>query len=522
MSVAMAYKSYLITPMQPTPNGRVHIGHGGGTYLRADVLARALRVRGADVSVVCGTDAYENWVLAEAQRIGLDVVETCSRYHHLIRADLELLGIPFDAWVDPLDDDHGKDYVDLHERIFYALRRCGAASLEVEQVPFTATTGRATVGVWLAGRCPRCDADAQGSTCVRCGSHFQPEELHGARSRLDDEPIEWRPRQHWFVRPGDPEEILTAARATGLRPDVRAAAERYVQETGGRIRLTGPGDWGIRTAMTPTDGILANPYFLYSVYCGEVDRARRGGANPFEPGSGVTTIGVFGSDNTVPGVVAPWVIAQALPELVKPFDRVVVNGMLNVEGCKCSTSKRHGIWLAELLGNTSITADELRWTVSQSPLDHGPADLSLNDLVDQVNQLRAWTLDLARRLLDLEGRSVTWTPDLDRMWDAGPGRFDPGRTPVTAMADELRELLTVATAADPGTLLLLTLVAAPLLPDLSAALWRQLGQLGDPDLETARHSVGFVRGAVEPGLDPAAGRAPVTVAEISPYVHRGR
>jgi methionyl-tRNA synthetase len=52
--------------MQPTPNGRMHIGHAAGTYLRADVLGRSLRTAGHQVKVACGTDAYENWILAAA------------------------------------------------------------------------------------------------------------------------------------------------------------------------------------------------------------------------------------------------------------------------------------------------------------------------------------------------------------------------------------------------------------------------------------------------------------------------
>jgi hypothetical protein len=33
----------MLVPMCPTPNGRLHIGHGAGSYLRADAIARASR-----------------------------------------------------------------------------------------------------------------------------------------------------------------------------------------------------------------------------------------------------------------------------------------------------------------------------------------------------------------------------------------------------------------------------------------------------------------------------------------------
>ncbi len=66
----MAARRWLLIPMQPTPNGRLHLGHGAGPYLRADVIARAPRRDGDDVQIITGTDAHENWVLADGLTSG--------------------------------------------------------------------------------------------------------------------------------------------------------------------------------------------------------------------------------------------------------------------------------------------------------------------------------------------------------------------------------------------------------------------------------------------------------------------
>jgi methionyl-tRNA synthetase len=520
MGLSEARQCFLITPMQPTPNGLMHIGHGGGTYLRADIWARALRVRGHSAVVICGSDAYENWIVPEARRIGMEPGEACSFYHKANRADLSLLGIDFDAWINPLDPKYSEEYIALHERVFSALRDAGGAVTEMEKIPFMDDDGEPVVGAWLIGRCPHCGADAQGSSCVKCGFHFQPEEIIDPRSRLDDRPVRWRPQENWFVRPRDISAIAAKIQSAFLGTQVLAAAEGYLREAGGRIRMSGPASWGIHSHLLSLQQVLANPYFLYSVYCGEVYRAEGlAKQNPFEPGSNVRTLGVFGSDNTVPGVVAPHVFAQAIPERIVAFDSVIVNGMLNFEGRKCSTSKRHGIWLGELLRNTSITADELRWALAGIPLDDGAADLTLDGLVSSINVLRRQTARLSGFLDAMAGREVRWNSGLERGWAAGSG-YEPGSTPVTTMVAELESAIKMTDQnPDPAAMLFLCLITAPVIPGFASEIWRRLGLSSTPSIDAARGAAGRVR-AEGKTAEPTARAGNLKVAELLAHVHR--
>ena len=229
--------------MQPTPNGCLHIGHGAGTYLRADVLGRALRVRGYHVRVITGSDAFENWVVAEAMRCGWTPDVTCDHYHARIRCDFENMGINLDAWIDPRSPEHYPDYLLTHERTLLRLQATGSATLESERVPYSVETGEATIGTWIAGRCPGCGNPCQGSSCVYCGAHFQPEEIVEPRSRLDNSSLEWRTVQNWFARPKEPGKILEFLEASGVKPVWMEAVKRYLDLRGGRIRLTAPGTW---------------------------------------------------------------------------------------------------------------------------------------------------------------------------------------------------------------------------------------------------------------------------------------
>ncbi|MCM3755016.1 class I tRNA ligase family protein, partial [Bacillus licheniformis] len=50
-------------PIPPTPNGRLHLGHIAGPYLRMDMLCRYLRSQGHHVRVVSAVDGFDSYVL---------------------------------------------------------------------------------------------------------------------------------------------------------------------------------------------------------------------------------------------------------------------------------------------------------------------------------------------------------------------------------------------------------------------------------------------------------------------------
>lgn len=518
-------QNVLIVPMQPTPNGRMHIGHGAGTYLRADVLARALRSRGHHVSVISGSDAFEDWVTAAARADGHTPEETVARFHTGIKQDLDALSIGLDAWIDPTSAQHLDGYLAVHEDTVELLRSTGAARAESERIPFSEQTGRAVVGTWIAGDCPHCGKPCGGATCTFCGQFFQPEEVVNPRSRLDDSTLEWRDEENWFTYPTDPDAITAHHERAGVRPQFLDTVRRYLDASAGRVNLTGQGTWGIKSRTLPPGKVIANSYYLYSVYCGEVHRRLTGAAaNPFAVGSGVTTIGVFGSDNSRPGFVSPHVIAQGSGGALKPFDAAVVTGMLHFEGQKCSTSKGHGIWLGELLGSGSVTADELRFHLLHAPLDHGTADVTLDGLVDDVVRLRDWQRNVLLPAVDQvrsAGAAVACTPAVLNAVDAQDTGLSPYHTDLTAAVTVLADWMRRGPGSAPEDrgpwLLGLALLGAPLVPRLAGEIWAQLGFEGAPDL--ARALAGSPAPCPEPRLTPPPAQ-PLTSEALLPFVHR--
>src|SRR3990167_10315505 len=94
-------KKYLIIPAMPTPNGPLHLGHIGGPYLRADILARHLWQQGNHVTVLSGTDNFENYTARQAIKEKLPPLAICQKYYPQIVADLKTMNIHFDDFINP-------------------------------------------------------------------------------------------------------------------------------------------------------------------------------------------------------------------------------------------------------------------------------------------------------------------------------------------------------------------------------------------------------------------------------------
>ena len=56
-------RRFFLMPIPPTPNGRLHLGHIAGPYLRMDMLGRYLRAQGHRVDVVSAVDGYRKSVV---------------------------------------------------------------------------------------------------------------------------------------------------------------------------------------------------------------------------------------------------------------------------------------------------------------------------------------------------------------------------------------------------------------------------------------------------------------------------
>src|SRR5579859_3905820 len=99
---ARSRRHYLLIPSPPTPNGRLHLGHIAGPFLKLDVMARAFRMDGDIAGIMSASDVYESYVTLRAWRDGLEPEQVCEKYHALIARDMDALMIEYDGYCDPL------------------------------------------------------------------------------------------------------------------------------------------------------------------------------------------------------------------------------------------------------------------------------------------------------------------------------------------------------------------------------------------------------------------------------------
>jgi methionyl-tRNA synthetase len=509
---------YLLLPMQPTANGRLHIGHGSGPYLRADMLARSLRRAGNDVQVVTGSDVWENWILLAGMRLGWPPERTCRHFHEAIGRDLRNLDIRLDAWIDPREEEHAEAYHRVHDDLLHELAESGSAELQTETIPVSADSGRAVVGAWLLGECPTCGRDVAGNACVYCADRFEPAEVVAPRSRLDEGPLRWTEVRNWFLTSPPAEQVVAALDAAGVAPVLLDPVERYLRRTGTRYRLSQAGTWGLKSKLLDDGCVLANTYYHYCVYGAEVAARLRGESwSALSPGSDTVVVALFGTDNSQIGLVGPWTIGAA-STAVRPFDHVVVSHMLYLEGHKCSTSKDHGIWISEVLSRSSVTADELRFVLAQAPLDEQVAAVMVDGVLERVNALRSWRRERLEPALEaiLPADAVLARDGIQTAVERQAAALRPDRVRTPEAVAVLEEWMRRShDGGESAWLAGLALLAEPVMPELAEHVWSKLGFRGPPALRDLERATAH---ATEDGL-PSWPVTPLTRAELQPLVH---
>jgi methionyl-tRNA synthetase len=529
-----------ISPVNLTANGRAHLGHAGGPFLRMDVLARHLRRSGHRVTSGLTTDGFENHVVVKATAERCAPSELAHRYYRQIRDDLSSIGIRFDRFDDPGDASNIGHFNKVKDELVRSLELGGQVVVREEQLPVddalahdAAMEDRFCIGGWFAARCPRCEAPAGSFFCEACGHHFEPGEAKEPLSRRG-KIVAWIPNKSVYLRVSGQASLSNLWAGMGIEVPFAATAQRYVDFKGQTMRLTVPGRYGLDW---PSHGLAANQIcFSYSsllyahhLYCGDRVADMKGLTNPFLADDDTFLISATGIDNTIPMLVGVSGCAVAQPSF-RPFDRIYFNHFLRLDGSKFSTSRGHVIWTGDIARLGGLNVDLLRFYLAEICPEEGETDLRASDLVARHNAL----LELmqpkieasAATLIKAQGSQVTFDEPLLRIlqqlyedqvaalsidllrvsraslpiadWLAAPGAFTSANVAYTWLKG-------------------LAFLGAPLMPDLSHALWRWLGHIGIPSAEAFFH-----RPAIMHGLPPRLHGRRLFNSDLDPCLPRGR
>jgi methionyl-tRNA synthetase len=492
---------YLFVPEMPTPNGRLHLGHMSGPYLRADILARFLRSRGAEAYVVSGSDVYESHVDLKATQESETIPGVCNKYHQLIKGELDALDIQCDLYVNPLDPELSPGYLAANRRTLDELRARGAAVLQSERVRYSPSTQRHVAGCWMSGRCPSCGSKAGSYLCEECGTQYDPQDVVDVIVPAGFGDVREVTVDTWFLQIRNREALWRQIARMGIPPDFARIVERYL-ERGNRVRLTNPGSWGMSYDAPDRVIFTYTALFSFSVFCGELLARRHGWElNPFARESSFTTIAGFGIDNAIPYLVG--VLGSALEiETLRPFDYYLTNQFYLLENAKFSTSRRHLVCATDL-ARAGARTDAQRYFLAKVNPEKARRNFSPGSFVATHNQTcRELGAQIERALREALGGTVGALPaalgnrleELYGVQALGLGFPVPNLEQAVATVDAWQlagaalgiggaaggvgsdELATRAYWWLKG----LALLAWPFMPQLSGQLWQRLGGVGDP------------------------------------------
>ncbi|MFE0737330.1 class I tRNA ligase family protein [Streptomyces sp. NPDC058855] len=489
-------RPHLVTAAYHTPNGPLHLGHIGGPFLSADVVARHLETLGHPVARISATDSHESYILMTARRGGLTPEAVATRYHDEALTALTGLGMHQDAWPDM----HRAPYRDLYHARSHAtvedLARRGRLVHETEKLLHSTTTGQGLVGAFVQGGCPACGSGAAGSSCEACGLWFGPADLTGARPTLpEDGTAELRAVRSAFL-PGDPRWFSGEEAARRFPPGYAELLEAYVAHNGRRIRLNHPLGWGVPwTGGTADDVHLSygtGTYAAFSILRDLYRDADPAGRDAFARDTDVVTIATGGYDATL-----PWMFVLAFMDDDtdwQPHQHHIMNRFLLLNGSKFSTSRKHVIWAHDYL-DAGLSVDALRGYLASLSNADGESDFRTAGFTDWTSRVLAdrWDPIVRRALRDGAHHDATYSESFTAEAVAAlTAAADALRPPTTSPRAALATLDAWITRAEPGLapghhplwLAVVSLLAWPLMPAFGTQLWTALGGTGHPTLAT--------------------------------------
>lgn len=496
-------RDVLVAPVNLTPNGRAHLGHVAGPFLRMDILARALARDGDRVAAVLTTDGFENHVLLKAWQEGRDPDELAHANAMRIRDDLAAIGIDYTLFDDPGHAENRALFDAVFADLVRRLEEGGEVAYRSVRLPVdrrdadpTNPEDRFCIGGWFVARCPNCEAPGGAFVCEECGRFYEPTEGLEPRSQRGDI-VGWEEDTAPFVVLRDPDRLRDLWTRMGLEAPYREIGERQLAQVGPAIRLTVPGRRGLDWAPGPLTGrqvgfSYSSIMYAHKLYCGERLAGLTGRGNPFTAGSETVLVSATGIDNTIPMLIGVGACSLA-QSAYRPFDRMYFNRFVSMERSKFSTSRGHVIWVGDIAAAPGLNTDCLRLYLAEICPEEAETDLAIDELIARHNAIlaalrhlvpSAWAglgsgasvVDdgLARRLeAALAGQASALDPERLRVsrgaavvadWIFDPGPLDtPGRAR--------------------GWLVGLALLAAPWMPELAGAIWRGLGHPGVPRTE---------------------------------------
>jgi methionyl-tRNA synthetase len=394
----------LVTAALPYANGPLHVGHLAGAYMPADVYVRYQRLKGSDVIFICGSDEHGVPITIRADREQVTPQQIVDRYHGLMKASFQKMGIHF--------DNYSRTSLPLHHKIsqdvFLNLNAKGFIRDQEVRQYYCVPCRRFLPDRYIEGECPHCHhGGARGDQCEACGRWLEPEQLLAPKCKVCGATPEMRTTKHWYFRLSAFQQQLQDWQAT--RPDwksnVREFCSGWFNEGLTDRPITRDIDWGIPVPLPGAEGKVLYVWFdapigyisstvEWAANLGTPDRWRDYWCDPK-----TRLIHFIGKDNIVFHAIVWPAVLMAHGQFILP-DNIPANEFLNIEGEKLSTSRNWAVWVDEYL--ESFPPDPLRYYLAANAPENKDSDFAWKDFQARNNG------ELADVLGNLVNRSLSF------------------------------------------------------------------------------------------------------------------
>jgi methionyl-tRNA synthetase len=379
------------------------VGHLGGAYIPSDIYVRYLRLTGADVRYICGSDDYGVAIMLTAEREGKTPREVADFYRAKQIEDFSGMQISFDHYSgtssNPFHAQASQDFfLSLHEK-GYLEKQTSRQFFDERKEVFLPDR-------YVKGTCGYCGtAEQAGDQCENCGKVLDVDTLKDPISVMSGGPATVRDTVHWFLDLSRfRQEVESWIAGAQLRDQTRSYVSGLLE--GGLIKraMTRDLSWGIPVPLEDPDAKGKVLYVWFDAPIGYISNtmemcAKNGGsakdADTWWRDPATELVHFIGEDNTVFHCII-WIAMLNAEGTINLPKAVIVNHFVNIQMAgkdveKMSKSRGTALWIGEYLSNGG-DPDSLRYYLTATASEKARGVFRSEDLELRHNGELADTL----------------------------------------------------------------------------------------------------------------------------------
>lgn len=379
-------KRYLVTSALPYANGPLHIGHLTGAYIPADIYVRYLRMTGADVLFICGSDEHGAAITIRAKKEGTTAKAIVDQYHPLNKQNFADFGISFDLYhrtSDPLHHQTSSDF-------FKTLYDKGVFVEKESEQYYDEAAQQFLADRYITGTCPKCEHPAAyGDQCEKCGSSLSPHELINPVSTLSKETPVLKKTKHWYLPMGRFQETIKqwvdeTQQTESWKKHVLGQCRSWLNDQLQDRAMTRDLDWGVKVPLPNAAGKVLYVWLDAPIGYISATKALTNDWKKYWQDEDTKLVHFIGKDNIVFHCIIFPMLLQAHGDYILPTN-VPANQFMNLEGDKVSTSRNWAVWLNDYLQEFPDQQDVLRYVLTVNMPENKDSEFTWKDFQNRNN-----------------------------------------------------------------------------------------------------------------------------------------